>query len=892
MEKEPSNIFEAFEETYKKYPYKELIYYKEKSTYTSLTYRDLYYHSLNLANLLKANAIQKDDVVAIILENSPYWPVAFLGLMRIGAVALPLNPEQGHSELKRFIVDADSRFIITSSNIEPRIKESLGDLSLPIFLIDSQITLKKKQSILADATRESFIPEHTASIVYTSGTTASAKGVVLSHKNLLANAWSLRQLNLITPEDNLICLLPLYHSYPFMVNLLLPILSGASISFPDNLNAEEILECLKSTGVTIMIGVPRIFNLFYEKINKNIKGKFLLNAFLGFANAIRKTSGINLSRVIMNDLHKKFGGNLRFMISGGAKLNIKVAQAFYKWGFTILEGYGLTEASPVVTFNLPDDFKFGSVGKSIVGVAIKINQPDESGIGEVLVKGRNITPGYYKDVKLTEETIKDNWLYTRDLGYIDDDGFLFITGRKNETIVLSSGKKINPEELEAYYNQSPFIKELCIFLQKDTGDRDLLTAVILPDLEYCNSRGVSQIKDRIRFEIENLSRDLPAYQRIAKYIITNERLPRTLLGKIKRFEVENIYSGHSPLSMENKSTQSDKLSEEDLRLLSLPLSKQAIEYLSKKLKRQVNLDDHLELDLGLDSLERIGLFFEFQKLIGSNIDERPFFSVSTVRDVLSKLNAAKIQPQLEEASSWQDILNRVSESDVEDYITVRQSPLAKIANLILIILLKSIMRSFLLIKVKGKGNIPSNGPFIFCPNHTSYLDAPVLVASLSIPTILNTYFLGYSAYLNHPLLAWGKKLLRLISIDPASKFDDSLKLCAFALRNSKILCMFPEGARSVNGELQEFKRGAGILIKELAVPVVPVYIRGTYESWPVNRTFPKPCKIEVIFGEKMTMEELTQKSQQDQDKDIDIYQIIVHNLSVRLLYLKDFSKEG
>ncbi len=877
-----STIFQAFEAVYKKNPEATVIYFKENNDFPSFSYRDLYNRALYAAHLLLENNIKKGDSVAIILENSPFWPVAFLGVTRLGAAAVPLYHELTFEELRQLILHSETQAVLTSANIQLRVKEAVSGLSIPIIVLNDTPQQDKHETL----PKIDISPGDIASIVYTSGTTALPKGVMLSHKNYFSNLESIKQLNLITPDDCLISLLPLYHTYPFMVNLLLPILIGARISFPASLDFTEISLCLQKTRVTVLVGVPRLFTLFYERITQNIKSltplkRFFLNAVLGFSLQLRNCCGLNLSKIALKQLHSKFGADLRFMASGGAKLNKDIAFAFYKWGFTILEGYGLTETSPVVSFNAINNFKFGSVGKPIPGVEIKINEPDQYKTGEILVKGGNVTSGYYKDKAFTLESIKDGWFFTRDLGYLDDNGFLFITGRKNETIVLSSGKKISPEELEAYFSKSPYIKEICIFLAPAADNEDFLTAVIYPNLEYCRVQGVSQIKDRVRREIEILSRDLPAYRRLRDYIIVNEGLPKTVLGKVKRYEIEKKYT-RKFRNAELKQVIKE-LSSEDKHFLSSSLCQMVFEHISKTVKRPINLDDHLELDLGMDSLARIDLFFELQKLSGFEMDDKTFSDVFTVRDALNKLKAvSNIKLKKEDNINWGRILNAPFENDVTERISITQTLLAKSANVLLYLPLRLILRCLFLLRVKGRENIPKNGPVIFCPNHSSYLDAPLLAAAIGMPVLLRVYFLGYSAYLDHFFIGWAKKLFRLISIDPSSKLADTLKACSFVLRNSKALCVFPEGARSVNGEIKEFKRGVGILIKELNVPVVPVTIRGTYNAWPTHKTLPKPAKVEIIFGKKMSLEDFIG----DKTENLDIYQTIADTLREKVINVR------
>lgn len=454
--------------------------------------------------------------------------------------------------------------------------------------------------------------------------------------------------------------------------------------------------------------------------------------------------------------------------------------------------------------------------------------------------------------------------------------------RKDEEITLPSGGKINLTELESYYEKSPYFKEICIIASLSSRDKYcFLTALIFPDFNYCASQRVSQIKDRLHWEMQTLSRGLPPYKRIKKYIIIKDSLPRTALGKIKRFEITRKYSlGADSL---NDSRLGQNVSAADKLLLAYPIAQQALDYLSRRLKRPVGLDEHLELDLGFDSLERIGLFFKFQELSGLELDEKQFFFVSTVREALNKLRATSgIQLQKNETICLEKILKNSPGQKMP--AATRQSALSKIVNGIILVILSCGLRLFLLIKVKGKNNIPKKGPYIFCPNHSSYFDVPLLIVTMGFRALLTTYFLGYSAYLEHPLLRWSRKLFRLISVDPASHLTDTLTMCGYVLRNEKALCLFPEGIRSLDGEIHEFKRGIGILIKELHINVVPVYIRGAYEAWPPYKIFPSFGKIEVIFGKKLPPEELANKEQEREI--IDIYQNIADNLKERLVDLK------
>lgn len=881
IEKKSLTLFESFQKAYQNYPQKEIVYFKKDNNYTTLTYEDLYQKAKEISYLLLKKGIQKNDRIALILDNAPDWIAAFFGILRLGAIVVPLNPEEEIEEIKCSLEHSQSKLILTSSALSFRFKK-LGREENSIIALDKEKFSPNHPSRSQQEIPPTIHTDDLAVIAYTSGTISSPKGVMLTHKNLLSQITALKKINLINSDDCIIALLPFYHIYPLMVTLLFPLLTGVKISIPSPLNFAEIRNCINQTGVTIFIGVPKLFSLFYEAINRNLGElsflkKFFLSISLTLGTVLRKMFSINLARIILKNLHKNLGGKIRFMVSGGAKLNPEIALAFYKWGFTLLEGYGLTEASSVVSFNLPKKCKIGSAGKPIPGVEIKIHQPDETGVGEILIKGDNVFSGYWQQDKLTREAIKNTWFYSGDLGYLDKEGFLWITGRKKELIVLASGKKINPEDLESYYKRSPFLDELCIFLSHPPKEKDLLTAVIRPNYDYFARKGVSQIKDKIRWEIENISHSLPPYKRIQKYILTKDPLPKTILGKLKRKEVEKKYT----FIAGEKKTQTEDFPEDE-ELYTSELCQKALNYLSRKLNRKVSLDDNLELDLGLDSLEQIALVLEFQQITGIEIADEDLFGIFTVRDVLNKLSSISSGISTKaQGKNWQEILKIPLSPEIKKSFPIHLSLLSRISNLLFFILLKVIAKLFFRLKIQGRENFPEQGPYILCPNHTSFLDGPLLAASLNFSSFIRTYYLGYSTYLNHPLLAWAQKPYRLIPVDPAKDLTETLRICHYILNNRKVLCLFPEGVRSLDGTVREFKRGAGIFIKELNVPAIPVYIKGTYECWPRTRKLPRPGKVTIYFGKKLTLQDLTRKS----NEKLDIYANIVHNLRTEVINL-------
>src|SRR3989338_5759593 len=414
---------------------------------------------------------------------------------------------------------------------------------------------------------------------------------MLTHKNFSANFDSIAKLALIGARDNVLSLLPLHHSYPFMVTLLVPLFSGGRATFLNSLKSEDLLRCLRETQATVLVGVPQLYYSLHKAILEKLKKPSLVLSILKVTDIPRRLLRINVNKILLKKLHRNFGPSLRFFASGGARLEPKVAYELTLLGFTILEGYGLTETAPVVTFNPLCRIKFGSVGLPIPEVKIRIHNTDSEHIGEVLIQGPNVMKGYYKKPKETAEVLKDDWFYSGDLGYIDRDGYLYLTGRSKEVIVLSSGKNIYPEEIEAHYLKSPYIKEICV-LEATAGGLSSLHALVFPNIEYFLKTKEVKNQGKIRWLLENLSKELPSYKRIMGFSVAREELPRTRLGKLKRYEIKAYYLAKAAVKAET--TENLKQQPEELTLPQPQLVNEILELLSKELKTKVDINDHLE----------------------------------------------------------------------------------------------------------------------------------------------------------------------------------------------------------------------------------------------------------------------------------------------------------
>jgi len=889
-------LHEKLKETSQKYPQNIAAEIKEGDAYRSYTYHEYHTRMRQIAGWLRAQGLKKGDRAAIILENCPEWGIIYFGILSAGGVAVPIDHQSKEPEVLTILRDAEARYLFVS--VQPSVDpEKLASVCTVIRLGKAGEKGVTLGGIFERGIAEEFsagtAPDDLASIIYTSGTVARPKGVMLSHANLAANYLSIDRMKMVLPDDVILSILPLHHSYPFMINLLVPLFSGVKIVYLSELKPDALLKCSRERGVTVLTVVPQIIALFHKAIEQKLGAlpeyqQNVINLLREGSWKVRRISGINPASVLFKKIHDVFGARLRVIACGGARLDPALAEYFMKLGFTILEGYGLTETSPVVTFNTQKQYKIGSVGKALPGVEVKIVNPDSAGTGEVAVKGHNVMRGYYKREDETKEVLIDGgWFLTGDQGHIDGDGFLFLTGRIKEVIVLSSGKNIYPEEVEAHYKKSPYIKEMCVLEVKEGGGQ--LRAVIVPDYDYLKKKGEITVYGIIRWDVENYSKELPEYKRVMGFEIVNEDLPKTRLGKLKRYEIREKYTGRLPAH--EGSTVETQPSEEDTRLIESPTGKTIMTYLSGRVHRGVKPGDHLELDLGIDSLGRVEVLSGLSALCKRELPSNILADVFTVRELIAKVDGYIAHPvAAAEAVAanggeplWPRVLSEAPSPELLKKIENRPSFFSRAFTLYTRCYFFFQFRLLFGITIEGRENLPARGPYIIFANHASFLDGPMIAFSLDYRTNLNLYFLGYRAIFEKGFLSRIMKAVRIIQIDPVGELLNALKISNYVLKQGKILSVFPEGERSIDGEVKQFKKGAAILVGEAGVPVVPAYIGGTFEAWPRMQKKPKHLPVRIRFGRPLPPEELRKASVGGKD----VYEGIAETLRQEVLKLKE-----
>ncbi|MFH0876699.1 MAG: AMP-binding protein [Candidatus Omnitrophota bacterium] len=869
------NLSERIQEAVSSFCDEIAIQYKTEEGWIGISYGEMGRCIESLVVFLSQKGIKKGDSVAICLENRPEWPLLFFSTLMTGAIAVPLNTEFSQQEMENLLNDSQAPILLISDSYIKKTQEIKCSALKEIVSVDSAQFKKALGKERDEAPlRVNIQPRDAACILYTSGTTDRPKGVVLSHRNLLANSDSLDRLKLFTSKDSMISILPLHHAYPLTVTLILPLIYGCKIIYPGHLRGEAVLKAMQDLDPTVFVAVPQIFYVFNKKIMEsfekipfplNILFKMILDILYG----IRSSAGLNLAKGLLFKLHGLFGRRLRLFVSGGAKLDSDVEKFFFKLGFTILEGYGLTETSPVLTLNPFKKPKIGSAGVVIPDVKLKIEKPDATGSGEVVVAGPNIMEGYYKRQDLTREVIKDGWFYTGDLGYLDEEAYLFLTGRAKDVIVLSSGLNIYPEEVEEAYLRRAPIKKICVFdIPAKPGVGQVLTlwAVVVPDLEYFKKYGEVNLRAVIKERMDNVSRSLSPHQRLMGFSITLEELPHTLLGKVKRFEVRQKYL--PKIMKEGQSTAQEKqLSEDEIKILESETARKIVSYLKKefRIEKDIVATDLLELDLGIDSLGRIELASGLEQLFGIAIEDAIIGSVFTVGDLATALEgllrkggaplAAGKMKMVAGPENWKQLLHIPPKKENLEKIDLKPGFGAWIAAWLFTFFVRSYFKLFYHLKVEGKENFPLGGPYILYVNHASYFDGLLVVSSLSRSPRLDLFFVGFRPYFNVPVIRNLIKLGRIIPLDFAGYFLEALRGAYFVLSNNRNLCLFPEGVRSLDGTIGEFKKGFGILAKETNARLIPVFLEGACEAWPRTSQFPRRHPITVRFGKVLTSQE-------------------------------------
>ena len=798
-----------------------------KVSFVELIKRVRYFSNEVLKNIDSPHAL-------IIMENRPEWVYSFYSVWDKKEVNVVLDASSNPNEIAYVISDSQPKTIICSDFSEERILEAITianyqDKARIINIDKENIDFNSIGSEYDNVTLQNPEGDETAVMLYTSGTTGSPKGVMLSSNNIIGEIDGIVEKDVLQANDQMIALLPFHHILPLMATLLLPLREGASIVFVEKIASKEILDVLEKNNVSVMVGVPRVFKLFYDSIKQQIQAKFITRKIYAIA---EKINSKRFSRIIFSKVHKKFGGHLNVMVSGGAKLDPEIATFFNVLGFTVCEGYGLTETSPVLAVNSIKYNKVGTVGKALYNTELKI--VDE----ELWVKGPQIMKGYYnKPEKTAEVMTEDGWFKTGDLAEIDKDGYLTIRGRKNSMIVLSNGKNIDPETVENKIMglSGPLIKEIGIL-----GHEDKLAAIIVPDLLEFRKQGINNIQTYLKDIIENYNLTASNYKKVLDYKLVEDELPKTRLGKTKRFMLPDLYKKDEKVKEKVEEPQTQEY--------------QAIKEFVAKLKGfEPGPEENLELDLGMDSLDKVELLAYVESTFGIKIDEEKFAEMPNLK-LLSEYISEKAEFFMNSEVDWKKIIDKAPNREIKNgWLINALRPLIYV-----------ILKVYFRLKIDRTNKI-SDEPQIFVANHQSFVDALVLGALIPSKIQKKTFFLAINWYFKKGIMKYVADNGNIILVDIDKNVKETVEEIALHIKNGKNVLIFPEGARTKNGKVGKFKKVFAIIAKELNVDVQCLGIKGGYEAYSRFMKFPLPKKIEVTVLEKIkpegTYEEIREKAE-------------------------------
>jgi len=780
------------------------------------------------AGLRRRLGLRPGDRAAICAPNRLAWVQVRLGMVAAAVTAVPLDDMGTADDVARALANSEATVLFTVRELLPRLAPLRDRTGVRLVLLDdgaegdvpSWRTLMEEP----DGERPSAAPDDIAAIIYTSGTTGAAKGVPLTHRNILTNIDSMAAGGYAGPGDRVLLPLPLHHAYPFIVGLMLPFSLGATVVLPRGVAGPDIVAALKDGHATVMIGVPRLYEAFAQGVSAKLGP---LRPLLRLSVAAKRRWNLDLGRALMRPVRRKIAPDLRLLGSGGAKLDPEVAWTLTGLGFETLSGYGLVETASVSTYNRRGRARIGTEGLPGDGVELRIAAPEsDGGDGEIQIRGPHVFAGYHKNPEATAESFTgDGWFRTGDLGRLEPDGSLVVSGRRKEIIVLAGGKKLAPEEVEAALCAGPYIREAGVF-----EDNGALRAVVVPEIGALKSAASGRIDQVLRIAVAEAGAALPPYKRVAGYRVVAEPLPKTRLGKLRRFALPGLYARAAAAERIERT-----LTEQESTWRDSPNGRRVLAILARRYPGEtITLDTSPQLDLGVDSLGWLELAAEIETTTGAAIDEAALSRIMTVGDLLREVaEAPALAPKPVRAAGG--------------FTPQGARGVQRAVGFALYAVLRTAMR--LLFRMRVTGTFPDGpGPYMVIANHVSDLDPFAVAAAMPWRFVSRSWWSIENSRL--PGGAAGRFLAgaaQFFTVDD-TRPSETLGKAESVLKAGDNLVWFPESWRSPDGTLQEFLRGVGVLANDCRPIVVPVWIEGTFEALPRQRRWPRLVPVRLRIG--------------------------------------------
>ncbi len=848
------------------------------------TGRQIGENAARLAEGLQRDGTEQGDAVVLFAPASPEFFTATLAILRAGGVVAPIDVQTSDEHIEHVLENSQAKRLFTTAQLARRLKqvESAGNVKIHILDDDSNRNWRR---IFADDPGKAVEvgDDKTAVLFYTSGTTGLPKGVPLSHRNVLFQIQTIENAGIVAEGDRLLLPLPLHHVYPVVLGVLTPLAMGVPIILPHALTGGAVTRALREARATVVLGVPRLYRAIFQGLSDRVRstGRLKSAVFFGMLSFARTANRIGkpVGRRLFRAVHERIGPDIRMLASGGSPLEPHLAENLEAIGWPVAIGYGLTETAPLLTLKQPGEGRHQSVGRAVAGVTLQIDPsvlPEESHggdagagdrpQGELLARGPNVFAGYHDLPDATGKAFTDGWFRTGDLAAIDPDGYVYLHGRVSTMIVLEGGENIDPEKVEAAYEQCDAIEEIGVL--EDDGK---LAALVVPAREHMREHDESELTRIVRKSLEERAASLPSYQRLYRVEIRTKPLERTRLGKLQRKGLARDYADAkegtttkrpaAPLS-ESEMSSDARVLMEDARVRQL-WKLLASRYRDKPLAP----DASMEFDLGIDSLEWVNLSLLIEEELKIPVDDSWLERADSVQNLMELVAEATETESAQARRPIEEPETALSEADL-----ARAQPRGPIGLCIATILygvMYPLVQIFFRVRVRGLDNVPESGSFILLPNHVSFLDSPALSVALGYTRARRCFWGGWAGILFRN--AFWRAISRLAQVVPIERERgpiSSLSMGALILKREQPLVWFPEGQLSRNGALQPFRQGVGLLLEHYERPVVPVFIEGTEKALPPGRSFPSFARITVHFGKPIDPETLKREaSQSDAETD-------------------------
>jgi long-chain acyl-CoA synthetase len=852
------DLLELFDTTTKLHATRVALRMERGKRQESYSYQNLQELATRAGTFLVGENARAGDRVILYAKNAPEWSMSFFGILKAGCTVVPVAHDSTTAELVNIARASGATGLMIGDDLLDKradLPVALRKEGLPTRLWPIETVFALQPLAVEEDRKRALVSKHSpdtvASLIFTSGTTGNPKGVMLTHRNFTFMVSELLRTFDLGPTDGMLSVLPLHHTFEFSTGLLVPLARGACVTYLQELTGEAISNVLKAGKITAIVGVPAV----WETLRRRVLQKFsdrsttLESAVKLLTQAnfeLRSRTGIDLGMFLFLPVHKGFGGRVRYMISGGSSLPPEVLKTFYGMGFDFFEGYGLTETAPVLAVTTPKKKPvIGSVGHPLPGVEVKIDSPDDSGVGEVIARGRNVMAGYWENQEATDQAIRDGWFHTGDLGRFDEDGNLFIVGRSKDVIIDTNGKNVYPDEVEDLYRDCPYIKELSVVGLPD-GVAEHVACAVVPNLDHEIGLSLADVRGKIEAHFRKVAAGLPFWKRVRTLEFWEGDLPRTSSRKVKRRDVtEELRRRHQKVRAESEQNVDSHASEAGVGWFL-----EIVANVCGKAPYEIHMHSRVDA-LGFDSLTFTELSAALEGA-GVHLPEGVVFTgAADVAALYDLATGKRPNPSLEKrAPRRPDSFQHHQEGDLK-----LPAPLQRLGKRGLSVAQRLFYTRALQTKVRGQGHIPQHIHFIVAANHSSHLDmGAVKVALGDAGHDLASLAAADYFFSNRWRRAYFANLTNLVPMERSGSVRKSMAIAEAVLRRGRSLVLFPEGTRARTGVMTDFLPSLGYLALRAEVGILPAYVHGTHDSLPVGATIPKKRDIEVHFGPFLTID--------------------------------------